>query len=335
MKRLLAFCTSLMLVMAAAVGAEPAKGLVLGLHAKNKEHTYEKELRQIAEMGADSVLVIVSGYQEGVKSQEIAFNRSGVPSRERVVDVIRRAHSYDLEVLLLPIVLIRRPQTSKDWRGAINPPDRDVWFANYTGFITYYAEIARDAKADALAAGSEYVTMEYWRDDWVRIIEQVREIYPGMVFYSANWDHYEEVTFWDRLDAVALTSYHTVSKKSPPSRKEMDKTWRGLKEKLLAWQTSVGKPLIFTEVGYPSQKGAARQPWNYYGSKTVDLDVQRTCLEAFLDAWDGVEGVSGIFIFEWWGDGGPNDTGYTPWGKPAEALLRKWFTQSPPASRGD
>ena len=177
--------------------------------------------------------------------------------------------------------------------------------------------------------------MEYWRDDWVRIIEKVRGIFPGMVFYSANWDHYEEVTFWDRLDAVALTSYHTVSKKSPPSRREMDKTWRGIKEKLLAWQTSIGKPLIFTEVGYPSQKGAAGQPWNYYGSKTVDLDVQRLCLAAFLDAWDGVEGVSGIFIFEWWGDGGPNDIGYTPWGKPAEALLRTWFTQSPPASRGD
>ena len=104
-------------------------------------------------------------------------------------------------------------------------------------------------------------------------------------------------------------------------------------DKLLAWQATVGKPLIFTEVGYPSQKGAAGQPSNYYGSKTVDLDVQRMCLEAFLDAWDGVDQVSRIFIFEWWGHGGPDDIGYTPLGKPAEALLRKWFLDSHASDR--
>lgn len=335
MKRYAFACVWLMLVAATASGGELAKGFVLGLHAKNNEHTYDRELRQIAEMGADTVLVIVSGYQEGVKSMKIALNRDGVPSRERVVDVIRRARSYDLKVMLLPIVLIRRPQTSKDWRGAINPPDRDQWFANYTEFITTYAKIARDADADAFAAGSEYVTMEYWRDDWMRIIAEVREIFPGMVFYSANWDHYEEVTFWDQLDAVALTSYHRVSKKSPPSRKEMDAAWRDIKRKLLAWQARIGKPLIFTEVGYPSQEGAAKQPWNYYGSKTVDLDVQRLCIEAFLDAWDDVEQVSGIFVFEWWGDGGSKDLGYTPLGKPAEALLRRWLNEPTSAPGGD
>ena len=63
-----------------------SKGFVLGLHAKSDDYTYEKELRQIAEMGARRILIVVSGYQDDVTSTEIALTNDGVPSRERVID---------------------------------------------------------------------------------------------------------------------------------------------------------------------------------------------------------------------------------------------------------
>ena len=318
----------LVVVWAAAPGTAgmfeqgQAKGFVLGLHAKSGEYTYDKELRQIAEMGADSVLVIVTGYQEDVTATTIDH---GAVTRERLLDVIHRAHRYGLEVAVLPVVLIRHPKTSKDWRGAIRPTDRAAWFASYAHFITRHAQIAAQAGAEAFSVGSEFVSMEYFTGEWRRIIARVREVYSGTLFYSANWDHYEEVAFWDGLDAVGITSYYTISRKRTPSRREMDKAWRKVKERVLAWQSKIGKRLVFTEVGYPSQKGAAKAPWNYYGSETVDTAVQQLCIEAFLEAWKDAPEVGGIFIFEWWGDGGGEDTGYTPLGKPAEVALRRWL----------
>jgi hypothetical protein len=35
--------------------------------------------------------------------------------------------------------------------------------------------------------------------------------------------------------------------------------------------------------------------------------------------------VGGVFVWNWFGDGGAMDNGYTPRNKPAEQLLRWWF----------
>ena len=254
-------------------------------------------------------------------------SNDGMPSRERLRDILRRAHNYDLNVLLQPIVLLRETETSTEWRGSIRPASRKEWFRNYEGFITYFAEIAAQEKVEALSVGSEFVSMEFFVDSWAQVIEKVRSIYPGKLIYSANWDHYEEVRFWDKLDAVGVTSYHTLSKSNPPKRAEAEKKWREVKEELLRWQAQVGKPIVFTEIGYPSQKTAAKEPWNYYGSREVDLAVQEMCLEVCLRTWKDTPEVGAYFIFEWWGDGGPRDAGYMVWGKSAEALLRRWFLE--------
>ena len=305
----------------------PWKGFVLSLHEKTNAHTYEKELRQIAEMGADSVLIIVTCYQEDATSTMMERSNNGIPTRERLLDILARAHSYNLNVLLQPIVLLRNPKTTKEWRGSIRPASRREWFRNYEAFITYFAEIAAQGKAEALSVGSEFVSMEYFWESWTQVIAKVRSVYPGKLIYSANWDHYEEVSFWDKLDAAGVTSYHTLSKSDPPERKEAEKKWKEVKEQLLAWQKKTGKPIVFTEIGYPSQTTAAKEPWNYYGSKEVDLDVQLMCLNVFLETWKDTPDVGAYFIFEWWGDGGPQDVDYTPWGKPSEALLRTWFLE--------
>jgi len=306
---------------------EAWKGFVLSLHEKTNAYTYEKELRQIAEMGADSVLIIVTCYQENAKSTTMERSNNGVPTRERLLDILARAHSYDLSVLLQPIVLLRNPKTTKEWRGAIRPKSRKEWFRNYEEFITYFAEIAAEGKVEALSVGSEFVSMEFFWESWEEVIAKVRSIYGGKLIYSANWDHYEEVPFWDKLDAVGVTSYHTLSKSDPPKREEAEKKWKEIREALLGWQSKVGKPIVFTEIGYPSQKTGAKEPWNYYGSKEADLEVQEMCLEVCLETWEGTPEVGAYFIFEWWGDGGPQDVGYMPWGKPAEALLRGWFLE--------
>ncbi len=50
-----------------------------------------------------------------------------------------------------------------------------------------------------------------------------------------------------------------------------------------------------------------------------------------MAAWpkDKPTPLSGFFVWEWYGYGGPKDVGYTLRGKPAQAVIKRWFEPAP------
>jgi hypothetical protein len=92
------------------------------------------------------------------------------------------------------------------------------------------------------------------------------------------------------------------------------------------WRSGHGRPLLFTEVGYRSVEIAEREPWNYLWEQAYDGRAQARCYRAFLEAWSDHPELAGTFFYSWRGEGGRGDTGYTPKGKPAEAVLRRWLS---------
>ena len=87
------------------------------------------------------------------------------------------------------------------------------------------------------------------------------------------------------------------------------------------------KPLMITELGYPSQRGGAARPWHYTQSALIDLEVQRRAFMAFARGWTGERRLGGINIWNLWGLGGAQDTWYTLRGKPAFGEVRSLITQ--------
>ena len=57
----------------------------------------------------------------------------------------------------------------------------------------------------------------------------------------------------------------------------------------------------------------------------MDTEEQRRCYEAFCASWAKVEALHGVLFYEWWGEGGLEDAGYTPKDKPAEGVIRRFF----------
>jgi len=334
MKCLLAMLTFLLLC-SLAPGADnlPQRGMCLSLHAKTSDYPYEKLVDEIADLGAESVLVIVAGYQENTRSQVISHNLRGVPSRATLIRVIRHIHKRGMSTLLLPIVLLHEVVTDDDWRGGIKPPSWDKWFEEYEDFITYYAKIAAETNVEVFSVGSELISTEVFRRRWLKVIRSVRGVYRGKLLYSSNWDHYEEVAFWDALDCIGMTSYYTLTDTKKPKLEELANAWRRIRDNIADWQKKVGKKVILTEVGYPSQDGCNKHPWNYYASEVVDLEEQALCFRAFLDVCGEEPMFSGIYIFEWWGEGGAKDFNYTPRAKPAEKVLRDWFARKSKQSK--
>ena len=53
-----------------------------------------------------------------------------------------------------------------------------------------------------------------------------------------------------------------------------------------------------------------------------DPAEQRRGFAAFRRAWTGSPILDGVYIWNWYGYGGPATTSYTPRGKPAESEVR-------------
>ncbi len=294
---------------------------------------YKHSIDEIADVGADAVKLVVDARQENGGSNRIYLDLRMTPTPDQLGELIRHAKSKNLRVILMPIVLLDKPRGS-EWRGKIDPEGPngwDNWWQSYREMLTHYAWIAQANQVDVLIVGSELVSTEPQTDEWLTTIDKVREIYKGRLTYSANWDHYSGIKFWDKLDFVGMNSYWKLGANSKVSIDEIKGNWLKIQAELFAFLKQVNRPLMFTEVGWCSMSNMAHEPWDYTKSEReapTDLDLQRRLYEAFFEVWHGRPELGGFSIWEWTpGDGGADDRGYTPENKPAEQVLRQWFAK--------
>lgn len=289
---------------------------------------YKQSIDQITDIGADTVLLVVDARQENGTSSHIYLDMRMTPTSEQLTDLIQHAKNKGLRVILMPIVLLDAPR-GNEWRGALKPISWPQWFDSYRDMIGHFAWIAQSTGVDVLVIGSELVTSEPQVDQWRQTIDYVRKTYKGRLTYSANWDHYSSIKFWDQLDLISMNSYYKLGDNRQVTIEQIQQRWKEIQKNLLAFQAKQGKPLVFLEVGWCSLANAASTPWDYtIPTEPIDLDLQRRLYEGFFLSWWGNPQLGGFMIWEWPPDkSGPSDRGYTPAGKPAEQVLRQWFAQ--------
>lgn len=306
-----------------AAGELPAAGVVLALHSRDEGYAYSRELDEIRALGARWVSLVVDARIASVDASWVPRRRTRAPSRQRVAQTIRAARERGLAVLLMPIVLIEDPGPD-DWRGALRPRDRAVWWHSYGAWLADFADLARECGAGALSIGSELSSLERDTQAWRRIAANARLRFGGRLLYSANWDHFETIEFWDALDLAGCSAYFELSDAIAPSPAELEAGWRRAARELAELARRSGLPVLLTELGCPSRVGGAQTPWDHTRAGPVDLLVQERAFRAFHRVM--VEGAAplrgGVFLYEWWGLGGPEDRSYTARGKPAEAAWR-------------
>ncbi|TAJ17098.1 MAG: hypothetical protein EPO68_09945 [Planctomycetota bacterium] len=301
-------------------------GVALPLHEKQSFRSYERELGEIRALGATWVNLIVATRQDTSSSSWVPIGSDRTPPDWRIVETIRQARAHGLEVLVIPIVLIRNAKPD-EWRGVLKPADRGAWWRSYQRHVLHMADLAREGGASALAIGSELLSMENEPAPWRRVGLAARARFPGWLTYSANWDHFAKIEFWDALDFASMTAYFTLASDDEATLIEVKSGWtRALDEVRRLGEVSK-LPAIVSEVGVPSQTGGLRAPWDYTRNRAVDLAGQRLGFEAFRDVFTPggkpAAGLGGVFLYDWWGEGGAQSMEYTARGKPAEPLWRE------------
>jgi hypothetical protein len=306
----------------------PLRGVGMQLHRIDWTEEYKKSIDEIKALGADAVLLVVDARMENGSSSRIYLDVRFTPTPAMLGELIRHAKDKGLRVVLMPIVLLDKPR-GLEWRGTINPEDWGDWWESYRGLLYHYSWIAEGNKADVLVVGSELVSTESKTTEWKKTISMVRDTFKGMLTYSANWDHYKDIPFWDELDLIAMNSYYKLGENHRVTVDEIVQKWQPYKKNILEFSRKQGKPFLFTEVGWHSLQNTAKEPWDYTQEHLpIDQDLQRRLWEGFFRTWHGTPEMGGFMVWEWPpGPGGVDNKGYTPEGKPAEQVIKEWFAK--------
>jgi len=286
-------------------------------------------LDEIRATGASHVSIVVPHYQHDIRSITIGPHPRFTPTDATVEQVLRHARKLGLDVLLFPILRLEYAVTPQEWRGSIQPRDRRAWWRSYRALLLKFARLARGHRTAMLCVGSELGSMDTDPVPWKQLLGEVRAIYDGKLVYSANWDHYDKVRIWHLVDLAGLSAYYQLTDGSErPDLQRLAHGWREVRVQISRWLVRVKRPLIFTELGYHSQKGTSAWPWDESAEKPVSLEEQRRCYQAFVRVWDGVPYLEGVYFWNWFGYGGPQSREYCPRGKPAAAEICRWFGAS-------
>ena len=272
----------------------------------------------LPQYGVNAVALVPYGF--AVRGQPHVRLNVGATSWENddgITQLARLAHARGMKVMLKPGIWVRG-----GFAGDLefsSPQDRAIWFAEYRTFLEHYARLATRVHADILCVGGELAKLTPYSNEWRKLITRARELYPGPLVYAANFgDEFETLTFWDALDYIGLQEYYPLPD---------DLSTESVLRKVEAVQRNFQRPVIFTEAGFTSSEHANRAPWADPRGGKITLDQQAHSYEALLNSFYRRPWFQGVY---WWavrtnGEGGPENGSFTPWGKPAMQVLRRWY----------
>jgi hypothetical protein len=178
-----------------------------------------------------------------------------------ILALARAGREQGIATLLKPHLWVDR-----SWPGAIrmdSEQDWRLWFERYESWIVRWAGWAEENRIEALCIGSELDGSLAHEAEWRRLIGSVRAVYGGLLTYNANWSHFEEVPFWDALDAIGVSAWFPLTAEPRPSLASVCARWQPIRARLARCAERWGRPVLFTEVGYLPREGALRRPWEH------------------------------------------------------------------------
>lgn len=289
-------------------------------------------MEELTGVGAGWVAVVPYASSQ-VGSTKVNYSHSYYwgESPKGAEETIRLAKANGLKVMLKPQVWVRGA-----WPGDIDFSDRarfNQWWESYKVYIQEYVQIAERHQVEILCIGTEFKQLSRkYPEAWLELIEDVRKDYHGKLTYAANWDEYEEVTFWDALDYIGVDAYFPLMETAHPSEEELVAAWEPYLDQMEKVSSRTKTPILFTEYGYLT---VARCTWNTWelekrlGSMELDEEAQAQALEALYRACWNKSWWHGGFIWKWFPKGSRIKVkGYTPQGKKAQEVIAAWYGKS-------
>lgn len=292
-----------------------------------------EEVQPLLDIHAGYASVMPYGFLRDDKQTEIIFNtpRQWFGEREEGVrQYMKQLRKKDIKVMVKPHIWIGRGTFTGDLIMS-NELEWKALESSYRDYILFYARVAEEEKAEIFCIGTELHRFATERPEFfISLIEEVRQIYSGQLTYAENWDQFDKVAFWDRLDLIGVDAYFPLSHSKTPEVDELMREWNLHKKVLESCAYRYGKPVLFAEYGYRSTDYNTREPWDSSREgKEVNLQAQVNALKALSEGIWFEEWFAGGFLWKWFPfhhrAGGDADDRFTVQNKPAEEVVRDLY----------
>ncbi len=316
--------------------AKPATPKMNGASLVNPPREITRDqMAQLKQLKVGWVAIIPYAFAQS-GAPEISFNHERQWWGERTEgtsELISLARECGMKIMLKPHVWVR----GEGWTGDFtleNEDDWKIWEKDFSEYILHFAALADSMDVEVFCIGTEYriparERPEYWR----KLIGEVGEVYKGKITYASNWDNYMNISWWDAVDYLGVDAYFPLVDKENPSTKELVKGWEAVADELEGFAERWGKPVLFTEYGFQSMNGAAGKHWELDSKQIpVNEELQANAYEATFQVFMDKDWYAGGFFWKWYFfQRSPEryTTDWTPQNKKAEAIIAKWYGQTP------
>ncbi|MBQ2968261.1 MAG: hypothetical protein IJE10_09110 [Clostridia bacterium] len=321
----------------------------------------KKQPELMQKMGINWTTLNINLCQEKVFSTKLFIDFKYTVGEDEIIEMTRLLHEKNVKVLLKPCFtsLDGAPMCCVDFptkeacrqiEGVVTDYWKE-WFASYTESMRYFADLAQRAGVDSMMIGAELEGTAGQDEYWLDIIKTVRSIYDGPITYEFTFASRKKhaLEWMKELDYLSYSYY-------PPAQKQLPDTYNAKAEEINALPTPTveemveflkprrdriksiieqfgNKPIVFTEAGVRSSHGCSMLPYNFNWETRYDGEEQANYMEALFRTFHDIPGWMGLFWWKWdetqhrphYHTEPGVDKGFTIQGKPAEAVLKKWF----------
>ena len=314
-------------------------------------------IKLLAKMGANTVDLWFNLFQQTATSSGLISNYVSNERLASLASAIDYAHSLGLQVVLKPTIAAADGTVTGG--ATVFPADPAAWFASYQQELVQYAQLAQQHHVDLFTIGTELLQLDrqpqylpYWTD----LISAVKQVYSGPLTYAAgsisdqNWSapngiaQYmpDKVSFWSQLSYIGVDAYPVLTTSAPTSAEQVAQGWShdafgnnwiGYLESLNA---EFGKPVMLSEVGFPSWTNAYAQPASNIPDNAVpDYLQQELLLQGMYEALASLNATQFVGVTQWAEGAYPNDAASAPYintptgngvfGKPSQYLMSSLY----------
>ena len=287
-------------------------------------------LKKLRALSANSVAILPYGLVRETGSDEVLFvHRSArTETDEAIVHAVQDARSVGMTAMVQPLLWVGGGE-SVAAIGMADDKGWTAWFESYRRYVVHHAVVAEAAGAALFCVGTELRKSEGQERSWRGIAAASRLATGAPLVYAAEGAAGAvRVTFWDVLDLIGVDFFDPLTKAEKVKDPALDDAVRSAVRSIADVARRTGKPVLFTEIGYPWVKAAWSLPRGDDPKLTAGGEDSARAIATVFRVLGGETWWKGVYWWKTSSDGrpaNPGDRGYNFLGTPAEKAIADGF----------
>ena len=321
-------------------------------------------LTALAATGASHVRLLVTGFMDNAHNATAVYSIAPPSALATTTvaafsDAVAHAASLGLKVVLCPVldpnwdILPAGARSSASphstWRGTIgdaftSQAEFDAFFSSYRAWAFPYFNAASAGGAWMIEVSSELDFMfaaPQAEAGWRALVADLRAMFPGKLSCAVDESTALKMEWASTLDFVGLDVYDGLGAPLPlgtaPLVEDLVAAYEANVAPSLEALVAKNLSIIISETGFQSRPNCHVRPW---GTElldpdddsawllVVDVNCQNNAYEALMRFALSKPYIHGVYLWLWRSDpttGGTYNGDFTPYAKPAESTLRRWY----------